>query len=61
MQPARDTGEGLHGAVRHSYAHAQYIHSLSILCVWKECIRIPPRVLHFSAFIIAAVECEPCI
>ena len=21
---ARDTGEGLHGAARHSYAHAQY-------------------------------------
>ena len=30
MQPARDTGEGLNGAARHSYAHAQYIHSLSI-------------------------------
>ena len=23
----RDTGEGLLGAVRHSYAHAQYIHN----------------------------------
>ena len=30
MQPAgnkRDTGEGLLGAARHSYAHAQYIHN----------------------------------
>ena len=26
-----DTGEGLHGAARHSYAHAQYIHSLPIV------------------------------
>ena len=34
MQPAqnkRDTGEGLlGGAVRHSYAHAQYIHNASV-------------------------------
>ena len=24
------SGEGLHGAARHSYAHAQYIHSLEL-------------------------------
>ena len=33
MQPAlnkRDTGEGLHGAARHSYAHAQYTQPVSI-------------------------------
>ena len=26
----RDTGEGLLGAARHSYAHAQYIHNASV-------------------------------
>ena len=26
----RDTGEGLLGAVRHSYAHVQYIHNASV-------------------------------
>ena len=26
----RDTGEGLLGAARHSYAHAQYIHYASV-------------------------------
>ena len=32
----RDTGEGLLGAARHSYAHAQYIHNAS-LCVHSCC------------------------
>ena len=29
----RDTGEGLFGAARHSYAHAQYIHNASVCAV----------------------------
>ena len=32
MQNKRDTGEGLLGAARHSYAHAQYIHN-AIVCL----------------------------
>ena len=32
----RDTGEGLLGAARHSYAHAQYIHNASVCAV--DCI-----------------------
>ena len=36
-------------AVRHSYAHAQYIHSLWHLLFTMH-MNIPPRVLHFSAF-----------
>ena len=33
MQPARDTGEGLLGAARHSHAHAQYIHTM-LVCIY---------------------------
>ena len=43
----RDTGEGLLGAARHSYAHDQYIHKASIAAVDE----FRRGVLHFSAFI----------
>ena len=52
MQPAwnkRDTGEGLHGAARHSYAHAQYLYTQPVYTVHC-CV--------YGRSLALAVQCE---